>query len=334
MMNTIEKKRILLVLVLAMLIIVGVGCGNMNESTNDNSNWNNSGYDHASNEASDGEGSPGIGYSRDAASPQEELARAEANQQEIGMQDDFEFVERKIIRERFIHQQVQDLSQVLRDLQRSIDQIPGAYIQSLNEHTTEGRNRNEKYAYMTVRIPVDDWPTFEKLVKEQGNIISHEISGQDVTEEFVDNESRLRNLRAHEERILDLYEKADTIEDMLKIEGELSRIRSSIEQLDGRQQYLGQVTSTIKLSLELFEVEDHEYVSGQEDQSLWKEATLGFKKSIDHLTHLVQRFSVWFISVFPYLLIITLIAGLITAILIYRIRKKRHNKLDNSNTSE
>jgi hypothetical protein len=243
--------------------------------------------------------------SSDNESAKEAPAESTAREGSIGEYD------RKIIREQFIEQQVQDLKLVLGDLERSINQLPGAYIESLQEWKSEHKNKTEHRARIVLRVPVDHFDSFLQRVEEQGQVTNRKLSGQDVTEEFVDNESRLRNLKTHEERILKLYEKANTIEEMLKIENELSRIRSSIEQLEGRQKYLRHVTSTVKLSLELFQVDEAEMVTSADDTPLFTEALVGFKTSIKQILHLGKNILILLITLFPYLIILAMVTGIV-----------------------
>ncbi|HEV2094609.1 MAG TPA: DUF4349 domain-containing protein [Rubrobacter sp.] len=77
------------------------------------------------------------------------------------------------------------------------------------------------------------------------------VEGQDVTEEFVDLESRERNLLAAEESLLALYDRAESVEDTLTIERELTDIRGQIEEVQGRIQYLERRTATSEIVLHL-----------------------------------------------------------------------------------
>lgn len=230
--------------------------------------------------------------------------------------------ERRIIREQYIEQQVQDLKEVIEEIERSANAISGAYIESLQEWKNEGRNHTEHRARLVLRIPIDQFNAFLRNVEEQGKVINRQLTGQDVTEEFVDNASRLRNLITHEDRILKLYEKANTIEEMLKIESELSRIRSSIEQLEGRQKFLNHVTSTAMLSLELFQVDEEELIKSNEDTSLFTEAWIGFKESIRKLSLLGERSFIQLITLLPYLVILALFSTL----LFIAVRKMKFSK--------
>ena len=77
------------------------------------------------------------------------------------------------------------------------------------------------------------------------------VSGEDVTEEFVDLESRERNLLAAEQSLLELYERAESVNAALAIERELTIIRGEIEQVQGRMQYLEDRTASSRISLSI-----------------------------------------------------------------------------------
>jgi len=77
------------------------------------------------------------------------------------------------------------------------------------------------------------------------------VEGQDVTEEFVDLESRERNLLAAEESLLTLYDRAESVDDTLEVERELTEIRGQIEEVQGRIQYLERRTASSEIILRL-----------------------------------------------------------------------------------
>lgn len=268
-------------------------------------------------------------YVEYASSPEEEkrglLAGADEVQEQTEVQYDRapsssspqEETSRKIIREQIIEQQVQNLKEVITEVEAKVSRFSGAYIESLHEWKKEGKDYTEHHAQLILRIPVNEFEDFLQQVESQGNIINRQVSGQDVTAEFVDNDSRLRNLKKHEERILSLYEKANTIEEMLKIENELSRIRESIERLEGRQKFLSQVTSTVKLTLELFQVEKELLEANQEDTSILREAWIGFKQSFKQIIAFGKKGFIVLVTMLPYLVLL----ALPITFLIYILRK-------------
>jgi Domain of unknown function (DUF4349) len=98
-------------------------------------------------------------------------------------------------------------------------------------------------------------PEFEKALDELRDvgeeITTDTVRGEDVTEEFVDLESRERNLLAAEQSLLELYGRAQSVNDALSIERELANIRGQIEQVQGRIKYLEERTSTSQITVDI-----------------------------------------------------------------------------------
>ncbi|MFW5992014.1 MAG: DUF4349 domain-containing protein [Halanaerobiaceae bacterium] len=113
----------------------------------------------------------------------------------------------------------------------------GGYISSSRSWINHDDLRFDRYQ---LKVPAENFNyMLEDLTKKEvGNIISRSISGRDVTEEYLDLETRLENLSLQEERYRQLLEKTDDVEDILKVENELNRIRTEIERLKGRKKYL------------------------------------------------------------------------------------------------
>lgn len=98
---------------------------------------------------------------------------------------------------------------------------------------------------VTVRIPSELFDKGIDNAKSLGDVKSERVSGQDVTEEFVDLGARLKSLQSSEEQFLQIMKRAVKIEDVLAVQRELTRVRSQIESLEGRRKYL---TESAKLS--------------------------------------------------------------------------------------
>jgi hypothetical protein len=90
----------------------------------------------------------------------------------------------------------------------------------------------------TLRVPADRFAAVLTELEALGEVTQRQISGQDVTEEFVDLGSRIRNLERHEQRLLSFMERATKVSDLLAIEEQLARVRGEIEQLTGRMRFL------------------------------------------------------------------------------------------------
>ena len=89
-----------------------------------------------------------------------------------------------------------------------------------------------------LRVPAPRFADVLAQVEELGHVQQRRISGQDVTEEYVDLQARIRNLERYEQRLLAFADRAAKVSDLLAIEQELARVRGEIEMLTGRARYL------------------------------------------------------------------------------------------------
>ena len=89
-----------------------------------------------------------------------------------------------------------------------------------------------------LRVPAARFSEVVAQVEKLGTVQRRQISGQDVTEEFIDLEARVRNLARQEARLLAFMDRATKIPDLLAIEGEVARVRGEIERLTGRLRFL------------------------------------------------------------------------------------------------
>lgn len=110
-----------------------------------------------------------------------------------------------------------------------------------------------------LRVPVDKFDSIVQKVVGLGEIEKNTRTSQDVTEQFYDIEARIKNKKAEEKsltKILD--ERTGKLEDVLKIETELSRVRGEIEQLEGKIRVLENLSSLATLTLSVREREKFE----------------------------------------------------------------------------
>lgn len=102
-----------------------------------------------------------------------------------------------------------------------------------------GRGEDQLYADLVLSVPSQEFEAALAELRGVGKrVIQDSVSGQDVTEEFVDLEARERNLLATEKSLLQLYDRANSIEDTITIQRELTTVRGEIELVQGRMKYL------------------------------------------------------------------------------------------------
>jgi hypothetical protein len=157
-----------------------------------------------------------------------------------------------IIKQGMIHLLVKDTDQSIDRLTQIVSDN-GGYIVSNRVWIESYREENYKYATYTIAVPADQFES--TLVRLRGlsiRVVDESSTGQDVSQEYVDLQSRLSNLEATRDRIRSFLEQAQTVDESLRINQQLSDIEDQIEQVKGRMNYLSgrAAFSTIAVQLD------------------------------------------------------------------------------------
>jgi Domain of unknown function (DUF4349) len=147
-----------------------------------------------------------------------------------------------------------EMALLVADTDRAIDQATGVavdtggYIVSSRTWVEDGH----KYAEMTMGIPSNQFEVAQRRLRGLALVVQNDTaSGQDVSQEYVDLQSRLINLEATAARIREFLAKATKVADALEVNAQLSDIEGQIEEVKGRMQFLKDraAFSTIALTL-------------------------------------------------------------------------------------
>lgn len=187
-------------------------------------------------------------------------------------------LERRIIYRATLELVVENLADVaprVHDLARRHD----GFIAQSSIDTASGRPRSGSW---TIRVPVARYAEFLDAAGSLGELQRKTEDSREVTAEYYDLETRIRNKRVEEERLLKhLTDSTGKLEDILAVEKELSRVRTEVEQLQGRLRVLQDLTalSTVTISVRevLGFVPDEIATFGTQIRRTWQ-------KSIDGLT--------------------------------------------------
>ena len=106
---------------------------------------------------------------------------------------------------------------------------------------------------LVIRIPSERFELALGAVKELGDVKRQQVSGQDVTAEFVDLEARLRNWTTQEAVLLRLMDRAQTISESIRVQAQLQQVQLEIERIRGRLDYLEDQTALGTLAVSFTE---------------------------------------------------------------------------------
>jgi hypothetical protein len=156
-------------------------------------------------------------------------------------------VERLIIRNAWLDLVVPDTEEALAEIKDVTNEMGGYVVQSNVYQSGES-----KRASVQLRIPAEKLD--EALEQFRGlatEVRSENVSSDDVTDEYVDLQSRLRSKEAAEAKLLEFLDEAEDTEAALEVYAQLERIQTEIEVIKGRMQYLEQSAAMSSVSIEL-----------------------------------------------------------------------------------
>jgi hypothetical protein len=167
-------------------------------------------------------------------------------------------------------------------------------IVSKSQGYVSNMNRNsEGHANIELRIPANVLGDAVNSLKALGTVSNEQKTGQDVTEEYVDVEARIKTLRVEEERLLELLKKAVKLEDILQLEKELSRVRGDLEKVQGRLKLLDNKIDYATIQLQ---IEKAKPLDNQSPQSTGNRAWTGLVEDLRGILQLGKEAFIWLAS--------------------------------------
>jgi archaellum component FlaC len=183
---------------------------------------------------------------------------------------------------------------------RSLASERGGFVTASNVVVHERHNETWRTARIVIRVPSDEFDATIAEVETLGEVQEAETNTEDVTDQLVDIEARLENLRAERERLRTLYEQANGTEDVLAVQRELSDVQEEIERLEARKASLERdvAYSTITIHLE----ERPPDAPEPEPEAAWYDTGLiaAFLQSVDGVVTTVRALAVAAAYVAPY----------------------------------
>jgi hypothetical protein len=164
--------------------------------------------------------------------------------------------DRIVVRNASLNIVVEDPGNAMSKISR-MSETMGGFVVTSNLYKTYTENGVEvPEATITVRVPAEKLAAaldeIKALVKDPDqDILSESVSGQDVTAEYTDLNSRLRNLKETEAQLREIMASAVRTEDVLAVNQELTRVREQIEVLEGQIKYYDEAAALSSIAVQL-----------------------------------------------------------------------------------
>lgn len=242
----------------------------------------------------------------------------------MDVSQDLQQTEKKVIKDGNLNLKVDNADEAVKEISEIAKKNKGEVFTSSFYQT----KNNVKSGVITIKVPVASFEkTFAEVKSVASLVIRESISGQDVTEQYVDLQAQLKNRQAEEQSYIKILDRAQKISDVLEVTQQLSRVRGDIEQLQGRMKYLESQTDMSTISANLTEDENVTVVDSWRPWQIVKESFNLLIKGLQGFIDIIIRLIIVIIPIVAVFLIVWVI--IIWAI--YRAGKKIYLKIKNRN---
>ena len=210
--------------------------------------------------------------------------------------------ERKIIYQAYLHAETSSFDEHLSYIEAETSRFNGYIVQSSSHGVTEEYNRS---GTIITRIPAENFQAFLSSIEEGGmELVERSMSGEDVTEQYVDLSSRLDAKKVAEERLLTFMKEAEKTEDLLKISADLTKLQEEIEQLTGKIRFLDNQSNYATIEIHLTETKVAVSSVPDQSESTWQQTKEQFIKSINLLLSGVSALFIFIVGNIPIFLVV------------------------------
>ena len=228
-------------------------------------------------------------------------------------------VERKIIRNADLQLEANAPEEAQAKITQIAESKKGFVVES-TQSSSDVKVTVRDSVTMTIRVPS---ATFDQALSEirqtASRVIVESVKGQDVTEEFIDIEARLKTQKALEAQFLEIMKRSNSVADALNVQTEIAKVRGEIEKIEGRKRFLESQASlsTIKIRLQT------PTAFSSNSSGFFYQLREAFGSGFDAALSFILFFVKILIALLPFLLLIVLPICLVIRYLLKKDRKRK-----------
>jgi hypothetical protein len=230
-------------------------------------------------------------------------------------------VERKIIRNATLTIELDSPAEGQRRIASIAEARGGFVVTSESRQQYNDGGRPFEIITLEIRVPAAQFDAARDEIRGTGSRVTAEkITGQDVTEEYIDLEARIRTQKALEGQFLEIMKGASKVSDALEVQRELANVRTEIERLEGRRRFLENQTSlsTIKVTLQ-----PHAPLVNASASGFFYSIGRAFGDGIDIAASITLALIKIILALIPVFLLIVLPLALLLRFALRRLRRSR-----------
>lgn len=217
-----------------------------------------------------------------------------------------------IIRNGSINLEVNVFDTAYTQIEQIVTSLEG-YIESADTYSSPVYENNirkgdMKGGNLSLRIPSTRFDAAMQQFKALGTVTRSNISSYDVTENYIDTQSRIQNLEAREIRLRELLARAENIKDIVEIDIQLTNVRTEIDSLKAVLKNYDKSLQMSVIYVSLYETKLSESAISGFDGNLFERIKANLIRSINSVLQLAQTAVVGLFAILPFVLAIGVIA--------------------------
>jgi hypothetical protein len=196
----------------------------------------------------------------------------------------------------------------------------GGYVVESQQSSVNSRSSLKDFVAMKLRVPSSRFgAALDEIRKTSKRVADETIKGEDISEEFVDLEARIKAKKALEAQFQAIMKRAYSVDDALSVQAEIGSVREEIEQLEGRRNFLADQSSFSTISIR---IQTETVTAPANPNGFFSQLSAAFNTGLNAALVFIS----WFVTLFVALLPFALLIGLPVYGLIRYLQKQRRKE--------
>ena len=228
--------------------------------------------------------------------------------------------DRKVITNSNFSLHVKDVDDTAENIRQKVIQMGGFMV-----NTSISRGDSSNNAILEVRVPADQLVDFSKYLRGISvKVVSENVAGRDITDQYTDYEEKLASLELVKERFEEIMDEAETVDEIMNVQNRILTVQSQIDAIKGQLTYMNRSVETTKVTIML---STDELSLPYTPKDSWRVDVISKRaiRSLISVLRLLGTLGIWVLVFFPLFLLV--VAVKITIKYLLRNKKKSKEKV-------